>query len=88
MDLNLKMTALSKAVNRNRPQLEMLLNLCDGDFNRLMMLEQRIKERHMFFCPSTKIEVDRIMNMEAVINPWKDIYKDYIFNLSRLNDNI
>lgn len=86
MDQELKMKALSQVVNRSKPQLEFLLGLCDGEFDRLLLLEQKIKENCLSYCPGTKEGVDEILNKTKLLYPWKDVYKEYMITLLKLTN--
>lgn len=53
---------LSTKVNRSKAQVEMLFSLCDGRLDMLFELEEKIKNNHISYCPSTKPEITQILN--------------------------
>jgi len=44
---------------RKHSQIKMLFQLVDGNYKKLLQLEQKLKS--LFYCPSTKIEVNKIL---------------------------
>lgn len=59
----LKVDNFTNATNRSRGQTEMLLNLLDGDWDKLRELEKRIKGHHLHYCPGSKEECEKILAM-------------------------
>lgn len=57
-----KLEELSNKTNRSIRQTEMLYELVGRDFERLVLLEEIIKSKNLFYCPSTKWEIDKLMN--------------------------
>jgi len=49
--------------NRSKGQTNFLFDLCDGDLQKLAMLEERIKNNFIWYCPGDKEEVERIMKL-------------------------
>lgn len=93
MHLELKLKALSMSTNRTVNKLKQLLILCDNDFNKLLLLEQKIKDNYYFlmsytYCPETINQVNDILNTKYPTNTENsskvDIYKKYIINLLRI----
>lgn len=80
-----KLQALSKTTNRSLRQTELLLELCDNDFKKLLCLEQKIKENFLPSCPGDKDGVSKILNMPPSEYPWRDIMKEYMINLLAIN---
>ena len=84
MNNDLKIKALSITINRSKNQITQLFDLCNGDFEKLLLLEQKIKENHLSYCPGDQQDVESIFNMPTVTNPWIDVYKQYMLTLSKL----
>lgn len=53
---------LMKFSNRSKNQTNFLFELLNEDFNLLVKLERKIKEKLVFYCPSTLDEVNQILN--------------------------
>lgn len=65
-DVNKKLLdRLTKKVNRSNSQEEMLFSLCDERLDILFDLEEKIKNNHLSYCPSTKSEIVAILNLRA-----------------------
>lgn len=54
---------VSRATNRKDSQTKFLLNLLDNDFEKLLLLETKLKNNFIFPTPSTKEEIEVILNM-------------------------
>lgn len=52
---------MSKKYNRSTTQVLWLYNLCDGDIEKYEKIEQKIKEKHIMFCPDDKDDVEEIL---------------------------
>ena len=50
---------LTDKTNRSKGQTMFLLSLVDNNFNKLLQLEEILKNNHCFYCPGDKAEVDR-----------------------------
>jgi hypothetical protein len=50
--------------NRSKGQTNFLFDLCDGDFQKLVLLEEKIKNNFLSYCPDDKEEVEKILAME------------------------
>ncbi len=50
--------------NRSKAQTNFLFDLCDGDFQKLVMLEEKIKNNFLSYCPGDKEEVEKILAIE------------------------
>ncbi len=83
--INSKIQALSRVTHRSTSQTEFLLSLCANDFNKLLCLEQKMKENFLTNCPNNSEDVNKILNMPAMKYPWRDIIKDYIIVLLNIN---
>ena len=53
-----------KSTNRSKAQTNFLFELCGGDFQKLVLLEEKIKNNFLDYCPKNKDEVESILNME------------------------
>ncbi len=64
MDMNKRLELLSWVSNRRLQQTEMLFELCDNDFDKLLLLESKLKRRFFFApdTPSTKENVEKILD--------------------------
>lgn len=56
---------LTTKVNRSKAQEEMLFSLCDERLDILFDLEEKIKNNHISYCPSSKLEIVNILNLKA-----------------------
>jgi hypothetical protein len=56
-----RLNQLTNATNRSNAQTQFLFQLCDGDFEKLKLLEYKLKNSCCFVCPDTKEEVDEIL---------------------------
>jgi len=54
---------LTDLTNRSRGQTQFLFELCDFDFDKLLLLETKIKNNHVFYCPGDKETVDEILKL-------------------------
>lgn len=52
---------LIEKTNRSKSQTLFLLQLLDNDFDKLVLLESKIKEQYIAYCPSTKEEIEKIL---------------------------
>ena len=50
--------------NRSKGQTNFLFDLCDGDFQKLVKLEEKIKNNFLSYCPEDKEEVEKILTMD------------------------
>ena len=50
--------------NRSKAQTNFLFDLCDGDFQKLVRLEEKIKNNFLGYCPGDKEEVEKILAMD------------------------
>jgi hypothetical protein len=67
---------LSDLTNRSYSQTEFLLKLLDGDFKKLVRLEQKIKNNHLSYCPddTNSINGKRYVGDHSTNNLEKDKY--------------
>jgi hypothetical protein len=56
---------LGKQFNRSKGQSQFLFQLVDGDFDKLVSLEMKIKNCFVSYCPGDVETVEAIMNMEV-----------------------
>lgn len=49
--------------NRSEAQTQFLLQLVEGDFEKLKQLEKIIKDNHIGYCPGDFEEVNKIFNL-------------------------
>lgn len=56
--------------NRAKHQTEKLFDILDGDYNKLVDLEQKIKNCFITYCPFSKEECDKILKMSNKIDDY------------------
>lgn len=56
-----RLLELMKFSNRSKNQTNFLFELLNEDFDLLVKLERKIKEKMIFYCPSTLEEVSLIL---------------------------
>lgn len=49
--------------NRSKGQTLFLYDLCDGDFQKLVRLEEKLKNNFLGYCPNDKETVEKILTM-------------------------
>jgi len=54
----------TSATNRSRGQTEELFLLVDGDFDKLVELEEKLKNNFVFWVPGDKESVDHVLAMD------------------------
>ena len=54
---------LSNYTNRGSSQSAFLFELCDFDFDRFCLLEEKLQNNFVHYCPSTKEDVTRLLNL-------------------------
>jgi len=59
-----KLEWITDKTNRSLGQTQFLYKLVEGDFEKLKKLEMQIKNCYIFYCPSTKKEVEKILKMK------------------------
>jgi hypothetical protein len=59
---------ITNITNRSINQTKFLLELCNYDYSRLCLLEEQIANNFIHYCPSDKIEIDKILNMKSKLN--------------------
>ena len=57
------MVCFINKTKRSKGQTNYLFDLCDGDFQKLVKLEEKIKNNFIGYCPSSKEEIEKILNM-------------------------
>jgi len=55
---------LVETFNRSKSQTQELYNLVDGDFDKLIELEHKIKRNYVMYCPGSVVSVNRILKMK------------------------
>jgi len=55
---------LAFEVNRSNGQVSFLYNLVDGDWDKLLALEYKLKNNFLSYCPGDKESVAEVMSME------------------------
>jgi len=63
MDRNTKLDKLSNVTNRSYNQTSFLFELLDKDFDKLVSLEQKIKNNFVMYCPGDKEECEKVLAM-------------------------
>ena len=53
---------LTSTYNRSKNQLQFLYDLLDGNFDKLLLLHEKIKEKHINYCPGDIDEINNILN--------------------------
>ena len=66
-----KVKSLTSKTNRSKAQTQFLFNLVDGDFDKLKELETQIKNCFVNYCPGSKDEVVKLLNMKPKSNYFK-----------------
>lgn len=61
-DINLEI--LTNITNRTLNQTKFLLNLLDNNYEKLFTLERKLKNNFIFYCPSTKKEIKKILKIQ------------------------
>lgn len=59
---NERLNALTSFSNRSNGQTQFLFQLLEGDYDKLALLERKIKETFCSYCPDTKDEVEKILS--------------------------
>lgn len=54
---------LSAKVNRSKSQTQLLFNLVDGDFEKLLQLEMQLYNCFVWYCPGDKEDVEEVMKL-------------------------
>ena len=54
----------TNVTNRSKGQTNFLYDLCDGDFQKLVRLEEKIRNNFLSYCPDDKEEVEKILAMD------------------------
>lgn len=59
---------LTTKTNRSKNQTNFLYDLLGGDFNKLLVLEEKLKNTLSFACPSDMEEVEKVLSKESKYN--------------------
>lgn len=59
---NEQLNVLTSFSNRSNGQTQLLFQLLEGDYEKLLLLERKIKETFCSYCPDTKDEVEKILS--------------------------
>lgn len=68
-----RLEMLTRQTNRNARQTQFLFQLVEGEFEKLVELEEQIKNCFIAGCPSRKTEVEHILSLTAKTNFFKII---------------
>ena len=60
---DVRMDAIVKITNRSTGQTQFLFNLVGGDFNKLLEIEEKIKNNHLGYCPGTEEDAGWILRL-------------------------
>lgn len=63
MNMNDFLDDFTSVTNRSVGQTKFLFDLLDGDVNKLVDLEYKLKNNFVSYCPSDKNEVEKVLNM-------------------------
>lgn len=64
MELTEEQLALAQELsNRSKNQSNFLYELCDFDFDKMMLVENKIKEKFLCYCPSNKEELTKLLSI-------------------------
>jgi len=63
--VNLFLESVSTFVNRSKHQTQFLFELCDKDFDKYLLLEEKIKNNFLG-CPGDKETVDEYLNQKSL----------------------
>lgn len=55
---------LTNRTNRSKGQTLFLLELLGGDYNKLLELEEHLKNNFCYYCPSDLEEVEKVLSMK------------------------
>lgn len=58
-----KVNLLTNRTNRSKAQTKFLFNLLKGDFKKLQLLEMKMKNCFVFYCPADDEAVNEILSM-------------------------
>lgn len=53
--------SLVKKTNRHPRQVEFLFELCGRDFQKMLKVEERLKNYFLFYCPGDKEELEKVL---------------------------
>lgn len=54
---------LTDRTNRSNNQTQFLFNLLNGDYEKLLRLEEQVKNCFLFYCPGDLESVEEVLNM-------------------------
>ncbi len=55
--------ALTRKTNRHSRQTEFLFGLCGNDFQKLLKVEDRLKNYFLWYCPGDEAEVEKVLSL-------------------------
>lgn len=58
-----RLNFLTQTFNRSKNQTLFLYNLLEGDFDKLLVLEYKIKRNFINYCPINNLQVNNILNL-------------------------
>lgn len=84
----INMEILTSITNRSLGQTKFLLDLLNDDFEKLLILEKKLKNNFYFCCPGTKKEIKEVLSIKKDrVESYSWMTLDLIKNLSKY-DNI
>lgn len=58
-----RMDWLTDRTNRSKNQTQFLFDLLDGDWNRLLLLEVKVKNNFLYYCPG---DLESVVEVESL----------------------
>jgi hypothetical protein len=58
-----KLDALTLKTRRSNLQTQFLFNLVKGDVDKLVHLEEQLKNNFLFYCPDNESELNHVLNL-------------------------
>lgn len=87
--------------NRSKPQTKLLFELCNENFEELVLLEKQILVHLVHYCPGDREEVDKLLLLKTEDNEWYKTkygkewmkkcsvrFDGFLLNRSRLNKRL
>ena len=53
---------IADVVNRSEGQIKFLIELCGNDYEKYFKLEEKIREKHIFYCPNSIETVNKLLS--------------------------
>lgn len=83
-----KLEWFSNITNRSKRQTEMLYDLVGGNWDKLKELELKIRIGHIQYCPSSKKEVNEILEAPLVRFLTDEYFEEYMDNFWTIKKRI